>query len=214
MAKRIKYTKGEHINGLIYLGDVEPHQYKSGKVRRAKFKCLCGKEFITHIADVKCKRTNSCGCYKIRRIKETQTTHGYWRHPLYSVWANMKNRCSWGKHPDFHRYGGRGIKVCKDWYDNPEEFITWGIFSNYQEGLQLDRIDNDGDYTPDNCRFVNPATNAHNRSTTKLDWNKVNKIRKIYKENPNLSCLDISKNFNVCDETIRSVLKDYSWVER
>ena len=82
---------------------------------------------------------------------------------IKSIYRAMKNRCVNPKRHNYHRYGGRGIKVCKEWLDNIESFVDWSVKNGYKEGLQLDRIDNDGDYTPENCRWVTPKKNANNR---------------------------------------------------
>ena len=81
--------------------------------------------------------------------------HGaYVRNPkLYSVWTTMMHRCYDEKRIKYRDYGGRGIKVCKEWH-NPNSFISWAEAHGWSEGLQLDRKDNDGNYSPENCRFV------------------------------------------------------------
>lgn len=92
--------------------------------------------------------------------------HGHTRrgkhHPLYAVWSNLIQRCTNPKHPQYHNYGGRGIKVCDQWRD-ATEFLVWAGSAGWEPGLQIDRIDNDGDYEPGNCRFVTPSVNASNR---------------------------------------------------
>ena len=95
--------------------------------------------------------------------------HGaYMRNPkLYGVWSTMMHRCYDDKRVKYPDYGGRGIKVCKEWHD-PNIFIDWAETNGYSAGLQLDRIDNNGNYSPDNCRFVTPKTNSRNRRNTKL----------------------------------------------
>lgn len=87
---------------------------------------------------------------------------------LKSVYRAMKNRCINTNRHNYHRYGGRGIKVCKEWLDNIELFVKWSLENGYRQGLQLDRIDNDGDYTPENCRWVTPKKNANNKESNVL----------------------------------------------
>ncbi len=91
--------------------------------------------------------------------------HGLSRHPLYRVWDSMIRRCSNRKHKQFKYYGKRGIRVCIEWW-NPETFILWALGHGWKKGLHLDRIDNSGNYEPDNCRFVAPKTNLRNRRNT------------------------------------------------
>ena len=90
------------------------------------------------------------------------------RNPkLYSVWTTMMHRCYDEKRTKYKDYGGRGIKVCEEWH-NPNCFITWAETHGWAEGLQLDRINNDGNYSPENCRFTTPKNNCRNRRNTKF----------------------------------------------
>ena len=88
--------------------------------------------------------------------------HGLSKHPLYNACYNMLQRCYNDKHPSFSDYGGRGVKVCKEWKNNPISFIEWGLASGWRKGLQLDRIDNDEGYSPNNCRFISSRKNTSN----------------------------------------------------
>jgi hypothetical protein len=94
---------------------------------------------------------------------EVKKQHGYSGHKLYSVWGSMRSRCVSESNHAYHDYGGRGISVCGKWKDNPVEFIEWSLKNGWVEGLQLDRIDNNGDYEPSNCRFVTASLNMDNR---------------------------------------------------
>ena len=95
--------------------------------------------------------------------------HGaYQRNPrLCSVWASMIHRCENPKREKYKDYGARGIAVCEEWHD-PNAFIDWAEDNGYAEGLQLDRINNDGNYEPTNCRWVTPKENSRNRRNTKF----------------------------------------------
>ena len=85
------------------------------------------------------------------------------RHPLYGVWSSMRDRCSNPNNKSYHRYGGRGITVSDEWY-RVEPFIEWALKAGWKPGLQLDRTNNDGNYQPNNCRFVTRKENANNMS--------------------------------------------------
>lgn len=84
------------------------------------------------------------------------------KKPLYWVWVSMRQRCRNSKCPEYVNYGGRGISICKEW-DDFDAFENWAASSGYARGLSIDRIDNDGDYTPDNCRWADNYTQAANK---------------------------------------------------
>jgi hypothetical protein len=94
--------------------------------------------------------------------------HGYRYYPLYQVWVNMKKRCYNKDNKQYKDYGGRGIIVCDEWM-NPKIFIEWCLANGWEKGLQIDRRDNDGNYDPDNCRFVTPKENSLNRGLLRSD---------------------------------------------
>ena len=86
-------------------------------------------------------------------------------NPLFNIWSNMKSRCTNPKSTYYLRYGGRGITVCEEWMNDFETFCEWAIENGYQEHLTLDRIDNDGNYEPSNCRWTTPKEQSRNRSS-------------------------------------------------
>lgn len=85
---------------------------------------------------------------------------------LRKRYNNIKDRCYNPKNKSYHRYGGRGINVCQEWLDDYNAFEIWALSNGFQENLAIDRIDNDGDYSPNNCRFVSLKENNQNRRTT------------------------------------------------
>lgn len=103
-------------------------------------------------------RNKSCGCYSAMR------THGLSnKSPVWQVWKNMRRRCYDVKNKRFEHYGGRGIVVCDEW-QNFKNFHNWAMNNGYQKGLTLDRIDNDGNYEPNNCRWTDICTQMNNQS--------------------------------------------------
>ena len=101
-----------------------------------------------------------------KRGGNAYTDGAYERNPrLYNIWKTMLHRCEDSKRQKYKDYGGRGIKVCSIWH-NPHVFMNWAEKNGYSEDLRLDRIDNDGDYTPSNCRWVTPKENSRNRRNT------------------------------------------------
>lgn len=89
-------------------------------------------------------------------------SHGLSNHLLYGVWCAMRDRCRNKKHEYYPHYGGRGISVCEEWLNNFQAFYDWAI-DKWAKGLEIDRINNDGNYEPSNCRFVHHRTNSRNR---------------------------------------------------
>lgn len=88
---------------------------------------------------------------------------------LFLVWQGMKNRCYNNKTDSFKNYGARGITVCEEWLSSSTAFIKWAVLNGYSEGLQLDRLDNDGNYEPSNCQWSTPKYNSsHKRNTITL----------------------------------------------
>ena len=99
----------------------------------------------------------------LEKFNEKKTKHGLSRHRLYGVWRGMKLRCYNEKHEGYKNYGGRGIQVCDEWKSDFASFYEFCISKGWQKGLEIDRINNDGDYKPDNCRFVTPKENNQNK---------------------------------------------------
>ena len=104
------------------------------------------------------------------RVAKINKIHGMSHHPLHHVWDTMKARCYRPKHASFKNYGGRGIKVCKEWH-TAKNFIDWGLKNGYQHGLYLDRIDNNKDYSPVNCQWVTAKESVNNRKP-RSEWHR------------------------------------------
>ena len=97
------------------------------------------------------------------KTKNKAVKHGLWNHPLYKVYYGMKNRCKLKSNISYKYYGGRGIRVCDEWESDFMAFYQWAINNGYKKGLSLDRIDNDGNYCPENCRWVDRIKQNSNR---------------------------------------------------
>lgn len=130
--------------------------------------CDCGKECIVHGTSLKAGTTISCGCFKRENAKELYSTVRQNDKNLYAVWNGIKQRCFNENNKSFHNYGGRGITMDSEWINNYEAFYNWAMDNGYKKGLQIDRIDNDGDYTPSNCRFVDNFIQANNKRNIAL----------------------------------------------
>ena len=88
---------------------------------------------------------------------------------LYKIWIGLKARCNNPNDKDYMKYGGRGIKVCKDWQENPQSFIEWALANGYANNLSIDRIDVNKGYSPDNCRWADAVTQTRNRRVEKTN---------------------------------------------
>lgn len=137
----------------------------------AKYKCLCecGKENIVNSQNLKRGKTKSCGCGEVKNRENNWkkiTKHGLSDHPLYITWNGMKARCYNQNSEKYPVYGARGIIVCDEWKDNFEAFYNWAIKNGWEEGLTIDRRDNDGIYEPNNCRFADDEIQSNNKSTS------------------------------------------------
>ena len=131
--------------------------------------CDCGNETVVSIGNLRSGNTKSCGCLqKENGVKRGHDSakHGMARSHIYRVWRLMKDRCYNQNKDGYDRYGGRGITVCDEWLGENGfvNFLEWSNNNGYADGLQIDRIDNDGNYSPDNCRWVTNKVNMRNRS--------------------------------------------------
>lgn len=155
------------------------HKKISGKRNRlfCECKCDCGNKIEVRLDHLKNGHTTSCGCFhkesvsKINKGKPTATlTHGLSKTRLYGVFRDMKTRCYNSHSKDYKNYGGRGIRICDEWLCDYTKFAKWAIENGYDENASkmkctIDRIDNNGNYEPSNCRWV--GMDVQNRNQRK-----------------------------------------------
>lgn len=132
-------------------------------------KCECGNITKVDTGALKSGNTKSCGCLNIDKIidrNHRNSKHNMTNSKIYQVHKHMKERCYKEYHKSYNDYGGRGIKVCDEWLNKDggfENFYKWAIENGYSENLTLDRKDVNGNYEPDNCRWVDNLTQCNNK---------------------------------------------------
>lgn len=134
------------------------------KYRRVSAKCECGNIKLFRLSDIQKGGSTNCGCVRKAYLRSKNTKHGESGTKLYRRWKGIIERCNYKNHFAYHRYGGRGISVCKEWIDDFLTFKEWAVNNGYQGFGEVDRINNDGNYEPNNCRIVTRKQNCRNKS--------------------------------------------------
>lgn len=141
-----------------------PREISKQKRTFSKYECpYCSKVFTAQIRSVDNGMCHSCGCLIKKVSSNINKKHGMTKSRIYSIWGGIKTRCynkKWRKYCD---WGGRGIKMCDDWRDNYMLFYEWAISSGYRDDLSINRIDNNGNYCPQNCNWVDDFEQSINR---------------------------------------------------
>lgn len=187
-----KDLTGERIGRLTVIERAKSITQKNGKlVTRWLCKCDCGNIKIIR-ADTLGRGTKSCGCLKHELDKKQHTNDPVKFKRLYRIWCCMKQRCYNKNLKAYKDYGGRGIQVCDEWINNYRKFESWSLKNGYDDTLTIDRINNNGNYEPSNCRWVTREMQSKNKRNNVYVTYKGNKILlKDYakKNNLNYKCL-------------------------
>ena len=135
--------------------------------RKAYWKCQCDCGNITTIIgrDLRRGHTLSCGCFQIEQAVKCNTKHNSKHTRIYSIWCGMKQRCLNSNNESYKDYGGRGITICEEWLNDFKVFYDWALQNGYTDELTIDRIDVNGNYEPNNCRWTDMKTQQRNKSS-------------------------------------------------
>lgn len=164
MAKPVEIKQGDKYNRLTIIREIEPTISSNNKIRR-RFECICdcGNIWKGFLFVLRNGTTKSCGCFNTER----KITHGKKYTVEYRTWLGMKQRCYYEKTINFKDYGGRGIKVCDRWLNSFENFYK-DMGDRPGLGYSIERINNDGNYEPSNCKWATREEQNKNRRNVKL----------------------------------------------
>lgn len=197
---------GKRFGRLIVKKRAGSHQ----STRAALWLCVCdcGNSTITNSQNLRKKKTLSCGCLHLENLSKNSTTHGLSDSNTYKIWSGMIQRCTNPKRKEWNNYGGRGIEVCKEWF-NFEIFLK--DMGERPKGFDIDRKNNNRNYCKENCRWVSRAINIRNSRRALLSIENVKKIK--LKLNKGYTHSTISNMFGVSIGAIADISSGRTWKE-
>ena len=136
--------------------------------------------------------------------------HGGTDTKLFYIWNNIKNRCLNPKIKDYSNYGGRGIIICPEWTYDYVKFKNWAIQNGYIGGLTINRIDNNGNYEPNNCNWITRTENNRNKRNNKINLEIANEIRVLYKTG-NYTLKELGKKFKINFGSVGKIINNKNW---
>lgn len=158
MGKRLDFAIGDRFERLTVISSLPPDGSGLSKVQ---VRCDCGNTLQVASKYLKSGHTKSCGCLRLDKFAERNFKHGMSKTRFYRIWKHMKERCDCPSCQYYNYYGGRGISYTPEWREF--ENFKKDMFDSYSEDMELDRIDPNGDYSPENCRWVDESMQAFNQ---------------------------------------------------
>lgn len=134
---------------------------------RVEARCDCGSVKVVRVGDLRSGKSASCGCYRREALRRLRTTHGGYGTGAYSAWSHAKGRTTNPRNKKWPRYGGRGIRMCQRWRDSFQAFLD-DMGERPGPGYSIERVDNDGDYEPGNCKWARRSDQANNTSANRV----------------------------------------------
>ncbi|WP_049041837.1 hypothetical protein [Clostridium sporogenes] len=173
-----------------------------------KCKCDCGNETIVDGSSLRGGNTKSCGCLAIEKSTERvvclTATHKMSNTRIFRIWYGVKIRCEKPYSKNYDNYGGRGIKICDEWSDTEKGFMNfynWSMANGYNKRLSIDRIDVNGNYEPNNCRWITNKEQQRNKRNNHL----------ITYNNKTKCLIEWASIYNILPETIQMRISRYNW---
>ena len=179
------------------------------KIKWGEFLCPACLNKVERILSDGKKQKTCCKKYKFPKNSKLNYKHGMKKTRLYNIWHGIKSRILNKNNKDYKNYGGRGLTVCADWL----EFIPfrdWALSNGYAEHLTIDRRNNNGNYTPENCHWIHLEKNAQKKRTTKINLEIANKIRELHKTG-DYTQISLSKKFGISPQTISLIILYKIW---
>ena len=205
-ASRSDIHAGDRFGRLVVVERVTPDRLPDSNAKRAKWKCVCdcGAHVFVYGGNLRKGCSQSCGCLQKEKLSERVKTHGGWANnePLYIVWLGIRHRCNIETDVHYPNYGGRGITYCEEWEDYAV-FRDWAYSHGYKpdSGLSIDRIDVNGNYCPENCRWVTSKVQQNNR--------RCNIVYEI--DGKEMTLKQIAEKFNINYQTLHGRVRRRGW---